>query len=595
MAEMDFLTFPISSIRRSIKDIDDSYRNSWDIYAELTQNAVDAIRKMQAVCDEKGAIELTINARDKSIIIKDNGCGISADDIPNLLKLFSSGKWDDKSTVGEKGVGLKFAYFQSTFFEIISCDGATGGRAIIKDALFWKQQTTDDMLKLDFEEISAEDIEKSIGLKRGTKITLKGVNISGDEDGSENSIFKLKFEQLKYVLRSATYLGNTSTIWEDDPNPIGIVLSYTDYSGEEHRETLENRFFLPTEIYDDKDIVDIDEFEKWLKEKDRSDVEKRNKLQNKILVLKGTYQYKGYRKIQYWVCFLPTRRNWDTINEKNHLFEDITDEKELQKWKQDNSYCIFTPGIYTATKGMPTGITVDQPTTGFSGYWPNFFMIFEDDLLSFDIGRKSIHGKIQTIYQTKAKEIFGRIVPYVTNYTSAIPLPSPISTTFDRDAIRDYIKNLVPLESSIVAFEKNPAEQEASVAAVFYELIGNKTIKDIVPIYSGYRHQYDLYAYYINASGKKEFKIIEFKSHLRNITKDFPDATKVFAEMDYIVCWDVNDTDIQALFDFGITCEEKSKSELNPENFSGSVSHVLLAPNINPVYVIDLKKLVKKA
>ena len=350
---------------------------------------------------------------------------------------------------------------------------------------------------------------------------------------------------------------------------------------------------MPIEAYDAKDIVDIDEFDKWLQEKDRSDVEKRNKLQNKILILKDTYQYKGYRKIQFWACFLPTRRNWDTINKNYDLLPaDITDEKELKQWKQEHSYSIFTSGIYTATKGMPTGITVDQPNTGVSGYWPNFFMIFQDDLLSFDIGRKSIHGKIQAIYQTKAKEIFGRIVPYVTNYTSAIPLSAASSTEFDRDTIRDYIKNLVPLGSSIVAFEKNPAEQEASVAAVFYELIGNKTIKDIVPIYSGYRHQYDLYAYYINVSGKKEFKIIEFKSHLRNITKDFPDATKVFAEMDYIVCWDVNDTDIQALFDFGITCEEKSKSELNPENFSGSVSYVLLVPHSKPLYVIDLKPLV---
>ena len=31
MAQESFLKFPLSSIRRSIKDIDDSYRNPWDI------------------------------------------------------------------------------------------------------------------------------------------------------------------------------------------------------------------------------------------------------------------------------------------------------------------------------------------------------------------------------------------------------------------------------------------------------------------------------------------------------------------------------------------------------------------------------------
>lgn len=31
MAQMEFLTFPVSVIRRSIRDIDSSYRNPWDI------------------------------------------------------------------------------------------------------------------------------------------------------------------------------------------------------------------------------------------------------------------------------------------------------------------------------------------------------------------------------------------------------------------------------------------------------------------------------------------------------------------------------------------------------------------------------------
>lgn len=415
MAEMDFLTFPISSIRRSIKDIDDSYRNPWDIYAELTQNAVDAIRKMQADLGEKGSIELEINAPDKSITIKDNGCGIPAENIPKLLQLFSSGKSDDASTVGEKGVGLKFAYFQSAFFEIISSDGATGGRAIIRDARLWKQQTSEDILKLDFEELPVEEIENLIALKHGTSITLKDVEISGDKDEGGNGIFTLSFEQLKYVLRSATYLGNTSTIWEDDPNPIDIVLTYIDYNGINHNEKLENRFILPVEALGTNDIVDIAEFEKWLQEKDRSDAEKRNKLQGKMLVLKDTFRHKGYRIIQFWACFLPSRRNWDDINTHYHLLPtDITDDKEMKQWSQEHSYCVFTPGIFTTTKGMPTGITVDQPTSGYSGYWPNFFMIFQDDRLSFDIGRKSIHGKIQAIYQTKAKEIFDKIVKYQT-------------------------------------------------------------------------------------------------------------------------------------------------------------------------------------
>ena len=137
------------------------------------------------------------------------------------------------------------------------------------------------------------------------------------------------------------------------------------------------------------------------------------------------------------------------------------------------------------------------------------------------------------------------------------------------------------LNSSKVLFKKSPAEQEASVAAVFFELIGNGIIKDIEPIYLGYRNKYDLYAYYKSSEKKNRFCIIEFKTHLLNITKDFSEARKVFDEMNYIVCWDVNDTDIQ-----------KPKGDLHPLDCPSSVTHKLTIPNCNPLYVIDLKKIV---
>lgn len=582
MAEMDFMFFPVASIRRSIKDIDDSYRNPWDIYAELTQNAVDAIRKMQSVSDEKGIIELTINAKDKKIEIYDNGCGISSDELPVLLQLFSSGKSTDSSTVGEKGVGLKFAYFQSKYFEIISSNGTTGGKAIIKDARLWKNGTGEDLLKLDFEKTSNEP--------RGTRIILEGIQLDNDDSEQATSIFNLSFDQIKYVLRNKTYLGDTHYIWDSDQSPITVNLTYTDFNGSQYKEVIKNEYILPTELLSTNDIVDIDEFEKWIKEKDRSDTDKRNKLQGKVLVLKGEYQHKGFRKISYWACFMPTRRDWDNINVKNKLIPE--NDEATEEWLQNNSYCLIAPGIFTSTKGMPTGISVDTPNTGYAGYWQNFFMLFQDDSLAFDIGRKSIHGKIQSIYQAKAKEIFTKITKYVAKYTSATPATSTTSSTFDRYEIRNSIDKLVDLNTTKVSFIKMPSEQEASVSAIFFELIGNGTIKDIVPIYLGYRNKYDLYANYISSQDERpHFCFIEFKSHLKHITKDFSEARKVFDEMDYIICWDVNDTDIQALSDFGINCEAISNGSLHSIDCPAAVTHSLTIPNCNPVYVIDLKKL----
>lgn len=584
MAQESFLKFPLSSIRRSIKDIDDSYRNPWDIFAELAQNSVDAIVRMQRNCDEVGKIVIQVDSQEKKIIFEDNGCGISYDDLPELLNLFSSGKSEEPSSVGEKGVGLKFVMFQSKEFEIVSSDGVTAGRAVVKDARLWKKSTSDNELLLDREELA--------DIKRGTRITLRGIELDRDDQEEQTiSLFHLTFDQLKYILRNKTYLGSTISLWENNIKSIHISLKYKDTNGIEYEEVLKNEYILPIEGISKTDIVDMDEFEKWLATKDRSDTEKRNKLQGKILVKKGTYLHKNYRQISYWVCFLPTRRDWAYINQKLRLIHEGQEINE--ELLESNGYCLYYSGIFTATKGMPTGISIKPPNTGGAGYWSNFFMLFQDNALTFDIGRKSIHGKVQAIYQQKAKEIFNSITKYVTKYTSAIPVKQDMTSDFDKDDIRDTVRSMMDLGTDKISFEKIPSEQEAAVAAIFYEMVGREIIADIKPIYTGYRNRYDLYAYYISPySGKKKFGFYEFKSHLRHLTKDFSDATKVFDELDYVICWDVNDADIQDLYKFGITCEEIESSSLHALDCPKAVSHRMSIPNCNPVYVIDLKKLI---
>ena len=66
MEKIPFLKPTVNSIRKSIKGIDDSYNNFWDILAELIQNSVDAINKKP---DKTGKIEIELDALNKSIKI----------------------------------------------------------------------------------------------------------------------------------------------------------------------------------------------------------------------------------------------------------------------------------------------------------------------------------------------------------------------------------------------------------------------------------------------------------------------------------------------------------------------------------------------
>ncbi len=129
---LDFLVPTLNQIRQSIRGIDDSYNNFWDILAELVQNAVDAIRRSTA--SSPGKIELHIDCQQHAISIRDNGCGIAPEKLIELLRPFSTDKSDDENQIGEKGVGLKFAYFQSSFFSIHTGTELGSAKAEIHDA-----------------------------------------------------------------------------------------------------------------------------------------------------------------------------------------------------------------------------------------------------------------------------------------------------------------------------------------------------------------------------------------------------------------------------------------------------------------------------
>ena len=143
------------------------------------------------------------------------------------------------------------------------------------------------------------------------------------------------------------------------------------------------------------------------------------------------------------------------------------------------------------------------------------------------------------------------------------------------------------LDSSKVAFQKLPGDQEAAVSAIFFELVGSGVIDDLSPIYMGYRNKYDLYVKY-----QGHTKIVEFKSHIRNLVKDFSDYRKIFDEMDYVVCWDVNDEDVAKLKSEGIDLEPYRPSAFGNNQLPRCVSHQMFISNVSPIYVIDLKQLV---
>lgn len=571
---IDFLKPDVVQIKKSIKGIDDSYNNEWDILAELIQNAVDAIRlKYSENNDEnyKGIIDIYINSGKKTIKVKDNGVGISKIDLPHLLRPFSSDKEVSTETIGEKGVGLTFALFSCNLFEIETGNKNGSSKAFVKEALNWKKSVDSKSLNMEIDN-GCYDIN-------GTSITLSHM---------ENlDIFDLNNDQMKYLIRTKTAIGNTEKIWHDS---IDITVNYEFYDSTNtyYKENLPFEYFNIINDLRDTEKISLDEFFKKTKETMVSDREKRVMLKDKIIYKMDTIQHSGNRIINYLAYFIPSRNAWETLNKQYNLIPSNISEEELNDYLNKYYYAQLGPGIFTAVKGMPTGISINHPSTGNAGYWPNMFILFQDNKLSFDIGRKSIHGSQQNILKKYSKNIFNEFAKIVSRYGARnFDLDD---NTWNKESTFESINNMRNLDEKKkdkTIFQKIPNKQEAQVSAMFYEQIGKGNIQGLTLYTTGYKGKYDLY-------GKLENKgnvVIEFKSELRNILKDFNDEQKLFDEIDCIVCWNVSEEDKDKFHEYGISVIDNQTKSLfsNDNNDFDYFTHRLELSNFSkPIYVIDL-------
>lgn len=564
-SKIDFLSQSIRQIKKSIKDIDDSYNNDWDILAELCQNSVDAIRRSGS---KKGNIKLLIDSQNRSITIYDNGCGISAKDLPQLLAPFSTDKEEDADSVGEKGVGLTFVIFTSNRFYIESSDGKTCSEGTILDAFNWKNSSnTSDLIELNHKIL--EDTYK------GTTITIKEVNT--------DRIFQLSFNQLVYLLRTRTAIGNTNTLWEKDIN-IKVELEHINQDGEAQKKEIPFKYCLPTEGQSSSATTSIKDFQNFIKT-DKTDAQKRNRLIGKIIEDKGMFDHSG-RTIKYWACFVPQRKTWDTISIQNGL---CTEENlEDLDWVELHNYTLFHSGIHTSVKGMPTGVYLNNPITGAQSYWAQVFILFDDKQIKFDIGRKALPGRQSEIYKKKGKEIFNEYAK-LFKYVGRRELE--VSAVYEKNEIFAQIEEELDLNNPISKFLKNPGKQEASVAGLFFECIGNGIITELSPMMSGYKSKYDLYAKW----GARQI-VIEFKSKLLNVINDFNEEQKMFDELDCLVCWNVDEEDERAFRSKSIELEELESSELaQPQVHFPNATHILRLSYVEPIYVIDMKRIMENS
>lgn len=528
-----------NSIRKEINNIINSYNNSWDMLCELFQNAFDAIvRYNKKYKSRKHKIEFEINVAKRTIVVKDTGVGIQASKVKEIVAPNGTDKDDEMDSIGEKGVGLTYTIFSCNRFEIETQNENSYFKGEITNASSWRNKLTEDIPELTI--IEQKDTDPTA--ETYTLIRLENID---KFEPFEDDLFNQSKEVLEYIVRTKTVLGFMKAIFKESQPDIEIQFTFVDDNGKMYVQPLEFGYLLPGEFVK-PNIIDFDEFKQ--KAATYDDKQKTTKLRGKGLYKIGSVM-RSNRQINYYCFFAPSRNLWKDICEKNNLY-----------MANDKNYgMLLNGGIYVVTKGMPTGIVIEPPTTGFSGYWSNFIMLIEDDKITFDLGRKTIPSRTKGTLKELAKELFSDFLPYIKYVTSDPSVSTKMNATVQQVAkAKEYatMQGYADLKVDQIGYLKNPNCQEAAVVSIFHELIGAKVLKGYYSLSTGYKQTYDLWATYRINSGNvgdnyKDFAdendmiempcVIEFKYAAEDIIRDLSSDIKFFNDMDLLVCWDLDE------------------------------------------------------
>ena len=523
-----FATRNEDSFRDEARNILDSYAHPWDVLAELTQNAVDAIelsrRTEHALAANRGAahvstIQITIDAQQRSVTVRDDGVGISASEIIGVLKPHFSCK-RGKSLRGEKGVGLTYIALVGNKLTIRTKSADGSRQATVIGAQDWigrsRQLPTIEITPLAVLPTSSTFTEVEVGeIPRAS---------AGDD---ELDIFELNFKQLAFLLRTRTAIGSTRTLFSDAPDlDIQVRLAVKSAEGLLSAGPIDFSYFTPAELLPKKQLIELKDVIYLLGRAEGS------KINGRSIYFSKNYLSKGGKDIKVY-CFLTSRRVFREESEKLKLPEDLR----------------IQGGVYVATKGMPTGILLPTPKTGRAGYWPNFYMVVEYDNVKLDLGRKSITGpRVVEMLSKQAGDVFNDVDRYIKYAVR------------EEEGTLDAVLSQAELQDELIDIRGEPAvtfedgrggkdlplqypmlrepKLEQDVVAMFAMVLARGLLPyELLRVSSIYR--YDAFIRFRHGN-QTAVLVAEFKFAGESILKDLSEAKARYGQLQLLVCWSLD-------------------------------------------------------
>lgn len=163
--------------RRSLQNVAESYHRTYDVFAELLQNAVDAVYQRYSEGDSSynAKIWVDLDLARNEINVTDNGTGIAEDQFRRVLAPHVSFKdfrvTGSKRYRGHKGVGLSYVAYGFNYIRVSTRDKTGESRSgMLENGRRW---VTGDTETVPHVVGASESNDVFQGLDRGTSITVR--------------------------------------------------------------------------------------------------------------------------------------------------------------------------------------------------------------------------------------------------------------------------------------------------------------------------------------------------------------------------------------------------------------------------------------
>ena len=514
---------------REAENVVSSYSKASDFLAEALQNAADAVdaRRILAIEDQAvvARIHIQFDRKARRFSVLDTGTGMSYADLqmvltPNVTR--KSGPQQRAATSrsrGHKGVGLSFLALAANDLRIRTCDGTGRYDVVVKGGERWVHGggKTDKPIGKGV----ANKPDEMLGSPTYTMVTVGDV----DFDYFDSDLFELDCDELVWLLRTQTAIGNTGTLFAEKfgatlppETNIRVTLEYTDEQGTKTKSPIKVKYAYatPEEFVPAKRVVKIEDIEGLDAD------ERARRVRGAAVRYVDIVKSDSNRDVKVYFFAIDGRdmaKIADARRRRGQFFP--------QEWQ----------GYYVATLGMPTGVEfrpdVIQPRT----YERRMFALLQDDELKLDLGRKTLAGR----QKSKLKSVVSNA--WKARLVSVVPHLQPLAQPADEAVFRALVDRAWgrPALKSHVPYLKHPREQ-LGVLALFHELVGrgNGYLPPLRTVQTGlFTDTSDSIVLPVEG-GREDAMHVLFGTHLGEIMGDLERDDGSAASADLAVVWDAD-------------------------------------------------------